>query len=53
VEKAGGFTDRANKGGLAIIKSKSKQWLSPNQTSIEAGDYVWVPIEPIGHFPIT
>ncbi|MBI1804260.1 MAG: SLBB domain-containing protein [Ignavibacteriae bacterium] len=46
VSKAGGFTDRANRGSLKIIKAKGKQWLSPGETKIEEGDYVWVPSAP-------
>ena len=46
VDKAGGFTDRANRGSLRIIKAKTKQWLEPGATPIEEGDYVWVPAEP-------
>lgn len=46
VEKSGGFTDRAGRGDLKVIKSKTKQWLSPGDTSIEEGDYIWVPAAP-------
>ena len=46
VSKAGGFTDRANTGHLTIIKAKTKQWLSPDDTKLEEGDYIWVPTEP-------
>jgi len=46
VRKAGGFTERARSGDLKIIKAKTRQWLSPNETTIEEGDYVWVPKEP-------
>jgi protein involved in polysaccharide export with SLBB domain len=45
VEKAGGFTDRANGGDLRIIKAKTKQWLRPVDTRLEAGDNIWVPAE--------
>jgi polysaccharide biosynthesis/export protein len=46
VSLAGGFTDRARKGDLKIIKGKTKQWLDPNETKIEDGDYIWVPKDP-------
>lgn len=46
IRKAGGFTDRARKGDVKIIKAKTRQWLSPKETSIEQGDYVWVPKDP-------
>ena len=46
VRKAGGVTDRAREGDLKIIKAKTRQWLSPKETTVEEGDYVWVPKEP-------
>jgi len=46
IKKAGGFTDRARKGDLRIIKCKTKQWLSPGETEVEEGDYIWVPRDP-------
>jgi len=46
VSKAGGLTERARGGDLKIVKAKSRQWLSPRETTIEEGDYVWVPKEP-------
>jgi protein involved in polysaccharide export with SLBB domain len=46
VNKAGGFTDRARKDDIRIIKARTQQWLEPGKTSIEEGDYVWVPKEP-------
>jgi len=50
IRKAGGFADQARPGDLRIIKAKTKQWLTPDQTTIEAGDYVWVPREPYRPF---
>ena len=46
VRKACGFTHRARTGDVRIVKAKTKQWLSPRQTAIEEGDYIWVPKEP-------
>ena len=46
VNKAGGFIDRANRGSVKIIKAKTRQWLSPDDTKIEEGDNIWVPAEP-------
>jgi len=46
IAKAGGFTDRARDGDVKVIKSKTKQWLSPGETTIEDGDYIWVPKNP-------
>jgi polysaccharide export outer membrane protein len=43
VKKAGGYTDRAREGDVRIVKARTRQWLAPNETSIEAGDYIWVP----------
>lgn len=46
VRKAGGFTERARDSDLKIIKGKTKQWLAPDETTIEDGDYIWVPKDP-------
>ena len=45
VAKAGGFTERARTGDVKIVKAKTRQWLSPHETTVEEGDYVWVPKE--------
>jgi protein involved in polysaccharide export with SLBB domain len=44
--KAGGLTDRAREDDIRIIKSKTKQWLATDETTMEEGDYIWVPKEP-------
>lgn len=46
IAKAGGFTERARHGDVKIIKGTTKQWLAPDETTIEDGDYVWVPKDP-------
>ena len=46
VDKAGGYTDRARKGDVRIIKARTQQWIEPDKTTIEEGDYVWIPKEP-------
>jgi len=46
IRHAGGFTDRARQGDVKVIKGKTKQWLSPGETTIEDGDYIWVPKDP-------
>jgi len=46
IRKAGGLTDRARSGDVKVIKAKTRQWLSPKETSVEQGDYVWVPKDP-------
>ncbi len=51
--KAGGLTDRAREGDLKIVKARTQQWLAPEDTRIEEGDYVWVPMEsqqPFGYY---
>ena len=50
VSQAGGFTEYAREGDVRIIKGNTKQWLKPNETSIEEGDYVWIPKEPYRPF---
>lgn len=46
IAKAGGFTERARSGDMKIIKNRTKQWLAPDETAIEEGDYIWVPKDP-------
>ncbi len=46
VRLSGGFTDKARRGDVRIIKAKTKQWLAPENTTIEEGDYIWVPRDP-------
>jgi protein involved in polysaccharide export with SLBB domain len=46
LDEAGGMTERARTGDVKVVKAKTKQWLSPDETSVEEGDYVWVPKEP-------
>lgn len=51
--KAGGLTDRAREDDLKIVKARTQQWLAPEDTKIEEGDYVWVPMEaqlPFGYY---
>lgn len=43
ISKAGGYTERAREEDVKIIKSKTKQWLAPDETTIEEGDYIWIP----------
>ncbi|MDH4070945.1 MAG: hypothetical protein OEV30_11035, partial [Ignavibacteria bacterium] len=45
VRRAGGYTDRARPDDVRIVKAKTRQWLSPLETRVEEGDYVWVPKE--------
>lgn len=50
INQAGGLTEYARKGDIKIIKAATRQWLSPDETTIEDGDYVWVPKEPYRPF---
>jgi len=46
IAKAGGYTKHARKSDVMVIKRGSRQWLSPSETKVEAGDYIWVPKDP-------
>jgi protein involved in polysaccharide export with SLBB domain len=46
VQQAGGLTERARESDIKIVKAKTRQWLSPDESRIEEGDYVWVPKDP-------
>lgn len=50
IQKAGGLTDDARSGDIKIIKASTRQWVDPEQTMIEEGDYVWIPKEPYRTF---
>ena len=45
ISQSGGLTEYARAGDVRIVKANTKQWLSPLETKIESGDYVWVPKE--------
>ncbi len=45
VAQAGGYTERARKSDMVVIKRASRQWLDPGSTTVEDGDAVWVPKE--------
>jgi len=46
---SGGLTDDA-RSDIKVIKATTRQWLDPNKTKIEEGDYIWVPKEPYRPF---
>jgi len=46
IQRAGGYADHASSGGVKVIKGKTRQWMSPGDTKVEEGDYIWVPSEP-------
>lgn len=43
VKAAGGYTDAAEAGNVKIIKGGTLQWYGKDETSIRAGDFVFVP----------
>lgn len=45
VQNARGYAQDARKGDVKIIKGNTRVWLDPDQTTIEDGDYIWVPKE--------
>jgi polysaccharide export outer membrane protein len=46
IAKSGGYTDRARRADIKIIKARTRQWLDPEMTNLESGDHIWVPREP-------
>ena len=44
LQKAGGVTELSAEE-IMIFKPASNQWLKPNETKIEEGDYIWVPMK--------
>lgn len=46
IQRAGGYADHANSSDVKVIKGKTRQWLSPGDTKVEDGDYIWVPSDP-------
>lgn len=46
IDRAGGLTDRARKGDIRVVKGRTRQWLEPDQTTIEGGDLLWIPKNP-------
>jgi protein involved in polysaccharide export with SLBB domain len=49
IAASGGITDDA-RSDIKVIKAATRQWLDPEKTTIEEGDYVWVPKEPYRPF---
>ncbi|MBI4535616.1 MAG: SLBB domain-containing protein [Ignavibacteriae bacterium] len=43
IAKAGGYTKDARTGDVKVIKGNTRAWLDPGETTIEDGDYIWVP----------
>jgi len=45
IRKAGGFSWRADKGKIKLIKGTTGEWMKPNR-NLEPGDVIWVPEKP-------
>ncbi len=43
IAKAGGFAAKASEGDVKIIKGSTRIWFDPDETTIEDGDFIWVP----------
>jgi protein involved in polysaccharide export with SLBB domain len=46
ISLAGGLTGSAETGDIRVVKASTKQWLLPGETTIEEGDYIWIPRTP-------
>jgi len=47
IEKAGGYSWRASKGEVRVIKEVTGEWLKPGKsTRIHPGDTIWIPGKP-------
>jgi len=46
IQRCGGYGEEARSGDVKIVKWKTQQWMSPEYTEIEPGDYIWVPKKP-------
>ncbi|MDA0986936.1 MAG: SLBB domain-containing protein [Bacteroidetes bacterium] len=46
IEMVGGFLENAKSDEVKIIKANSKEWVDPDETTIEDGDYIFVPKVP-------
>ncbi len=45
VQKARGYAQDAREGDVKIIKGNTRVWLEPGETTIEDGDFIWIPKE--------
>ncbi len=43
IKESGGFNSRAKRTSITIIKNVTEQFISPDNTEIEAGDVIWIP----------
>lgn len=51
IQRCGGYGEEARSGDTKIVKWKTQQWISPGDTEIEPGDYIWVPKKPERDLP--
>jgi hypothetical protein len=43
IDKAGGYSEYALSGDTKVIKKATLEWTDPGDTTIEAGDQIYVP----------
>lgn len=43
IRRAGGFSEKANKGDTRVIKGRTLEWMKPGSTEVEVGDNIYVP----------
>lgn len=43
IEKAGGFSDRADESEVRVIKFKTREWMDPEDAKVESNDFIFVP----------
>lgn len=47
IEKAGGYSWKASKGGVRVIKEVTGEWVKPKKsTRVDPGDTIWIPSKP-------
>ncbi|MBM3262176.1 MAG: SLBB domain-containing protein [candidate division Zixibacteria bacterium] len=46
IREAGGLGKHARRSHIRIIKAETFDWMTPDRTSIEIGDMIWVPRNP-------
>ena len=43
IDAAGGYGERADKDEIRVIKFKTREWLEPDEATIQSSDFVYVP----------
>lgn len=43
IEKAGGYSERADESEVRVIKFKTREWLDPENAKVESNDFIFVP----------